>query len=55
MFVKASEPSRPVLVLAEGDKPLHDDGIEEGNVGIRVGTSESVVTCSFRDFSLSSL
>jgi hypothetical protein len=31
------------------------DGIEEGNVGIRVGTSESVVTCSFRDFTLRSL
>lgn len=30
-------------------------GIEEGNVGIRVGTSESVVTCSFRDFELRSL
>lgn len=30
-------------------------GIEEGNVGIRVGTSESVVTCSFRDFELHSL
>jgi hypothetical protein len=31
-----------------------DDGIEEGNVGIRVGSSGSV-TCSFRDFKLSSL
>ena len=31
------------------------DGIEEGNVGIRVGTSESVVTCSFRDYTLRSL
>jgi hypothetical protein len=30
-------------------------GIEEGNVGIRVGTSESVVTWSFRDFALRSL
>jgi hypothetical protein len=30
-------------------------GIEEGNVGIRVGTSESIVTCSFRDFALHSL
>ena len=30
-------------------------GIKEGNVGIRVGTSESVVTCSFRDFALRSL
>jgi hypothetical protein len=30
-------------------------GIEEGNFGIRVGTSESVVTCSFRDFALRSL
>jgi hypothetical protein len=31
-----------------------DDGIAEGNVGIRVGTSGSV-TCSFQDFVLSSL
>jgi hypothetical protein len=31
------------------------DGIEEGNVGIRVGTSESVVTCAFRDYTLRSL
>lgn len=31
------------------------DGIERGNVGIRLGTSESVVTCSFRDFELRSL
>ena len=31
-----------------------DDGITEGNVGIRVGTSGSV-TCSFDDFELSSL
>ncbi len=32
-----------------------EDGIAEGSVGVRVGTSESVVTCSFRDFTLSSL
>lgn len=32
-----------------------DDGIEAGNVGIRVGTSESVVTSSFEDFTLRSL
>jgi hypothetical protein len=32
-----------------------EDGIEAGNVGIRLGTSESVVTCSFRDFELRSL
>lgn len=31
------------------------DGIEGGNVGIRVGTSESVVTTSFRRFELRSL
>jgi hypothetical protein len=31
------------------------DGIDRGNVGVRVGTSESVVTCSFRDFELRSL
>lgn len=31
-----------------------DDGIEEGNVGLRVGTSGSV-TCSFHDFELSAL
>ena len=31
------------------------NGIAEGNVGIRVGTSESVVTLSFRDFKLRSL
>ncbi len=30
-------------------------GIEAGNVGIRVGTSESVVTCSLRNFTLRSL
>jgi hypothetical protein len=30
-------------------------GIEEGNIGIRLGTSESVVTCSFQDFELRSL
>jgi hypothetical protein len=30
-------------------------GIAEGNVGIRVGTSESVVTLAFRDFDLRSL
>lgn len=30
-------------------------GIAEGNVGIRVGTSESAVTLAFRDFNLSSL
>lgn len=31
------------------------DGIERGNVGIRLGTSESVVTASFRRFELRSL
>jgi hypothetical protein len=31
------------------------DGIDGGNVGIRVGTSESVVTTSFRRFELRSL
>ena len=30
-------------------------GIAEGNVGIRVGTSESAVTVAFRDFDLRSL
>lgn len=32
-----------------------EEGIDRGNVGVRVGTSESVVTCSFRDFELRSL
>lgn len=32
-----------------------EDGIEAGNVGIRVGTSESVVTHSFRGFELRAL
>ena len=32
-----------------------ENGIEAGNVGIRVGTSESVVTHSFRDFELRAL
>jgi len=32
-----------------------DAGIEAGNVGIRLGTSESVVTCSFTGFELRSL
>lgn len=32
-----------------------EDGIEAGNVGIRLGTSESVVTHSFRDFELRAL
>jgi len=31
------------------------DGIKEGNVGLRLGTSESVVTCAFRHFELKSL
>lgn len=31
------------------------EGIEAGNVGIRLGTSESVVTVSFRDFELRAL
>lgn len=31
------------------------DGIAQGNVGVRVGTSESVVTCSFSGFELRSL
>ncbi len=30
-------------------------GIKEGNVGVRLGTAESVVTCSFREFELRSL
>ncbi len=51
-----SEPT--ALTLTVGGKEIATardlDGIKEGNVGLRVGTSESVVTCSFRDFSLDS-
>ena len=32
-----------------------DDGIESGNVGIRVGTGESVVTVAFENLELDSL
>jgi hypothetical protein len=48
-----------MLTLAVGGRDLATardaDGIERGNVGVRVGTSESVVTCSFRDFELRSI
>jgi hypothetical protein len=51
------EPTLLTLVVDGNEikRVRDDDGIEEGNVGIRVGTSESVVTCSFRDFILNSL
>lgn len=32
-----------------------NDDIESGNVGLRVGSTEDVVTCSFNDFLLTSL
>ncbi|MHB1244407.1 MAG: hypothetical protein ACYC1P_13560, partial [Gaiellaceae bacterium] len=32
-----------------------ENGIEAGNVGLRLGTSESVVTASFRDYELRAL
>lgn len=48
-----------ILTLSVGGRDVRTvrdtAGIDEGNVGIRVGTSESVVTCSFRDFELRSL
>ena len=52
--------SDPVsLTLAVGGQDIatarDEDGIERGNVGIRLGTSESVVTCAFRGFELRSL
>ena len=52
--------SDPVsLTLTVGGRDIatarDTDGIERGNVGIRLGTSESVVTCSFRAFELRSL
>jgi hypothetical protein len=52
-----SDPTALTLVVdgKEIKTVRDDDGIEQGNVGIRVGTSESVVTCSFRDFTLNSL
>lgn len=52
-----SEPTALTLTVGGTEVATVRDaaGIEEGNVGIRVGTSESVVTCSFRDFTLRSL
>ena len=48
-----------ILTLSVGGREVASvrdaEGIEEGNVGLRLGTSESVVTCSFRDFELRSL
>ena len=49
-----------ILTLRAGGRDVatvrdRDAGIEAGNVGIRLGTSESVVTCSFEDFELRSL
>jgi hypothetical protein len=35
--------------------PDGNDDIESGNVGLRVGSTEDVVTCSFNDFLLTSL
>lgn len=47
------------LTLSVGGREIErvqdPEGIEEGNVGIRIGTSESVVTVSFRDFALRAL
>jgi hypothetical protein len=47
------------LTLAVGGQDIatarDTHGIERGNVGIRLGTSESVVTCAFRGFELRSL
>lgn len=52
-----NEPVIPTLTTGGRDVATVRDaaGIKEGNVGIRLGTSESVVTCSFRDFELRSL
>jgi hypothetical protein len=48
-----------ILTLAVGGRDIASardaDGIEEGTFGLRLGTSESVVTCSFQDFELRSL
>ena len=52
-----SEPVILTLTVGGRDVARARDaaGIEEGNVGLRLGTSESVVTCAFRDFELNSL
>jgi hypothetical protein len=52
-----SDPTLLTLIVdgREIETVRDEDGIAAGNVGLRVGTSESVVTCSFRDFTLSSL
>ena len=48
-----------ILTLRAGGREVarvrDEAGIAAGNVGIRLGTSESVVTCSFRDFELRAL
>lgn len=48
-----------ILTLRAGGRDVarvrDEAGIEAGNVGIRVGTSESVVVYSFRDFELRAL
>lgn len=48
-----------ILTLTAGGREVarvrDEAGIAAGNVGIRLGTSESVVTCSFRDFELRAL
>lgn len=48
-----------ILTLRAGGEEVararDEDGIEAGNVGIRLGTSESVVTASFRGFELRAL
>lgn len=48
-----------ILTLSVGGQEVRTvrdaSGIEGGNIGIRVGTSESVVVCSFRDFALRTL
>ena len=55
------EGSRPTrLTLAVNGETLasikdQNDDIESGNVGLRLGSAEDVVTCSFNDFLLTSL